>query len=264
MPISPANSPNSKRSPRSTPSRREVEGNGTIFPTISPPISPPRSPLAMVGRFGVTQATEPRFCSEERFADYANRNPCDNFYDLPDSKSKMSAFMGKSQRVSMSDTLPNSSGPEVGPGKYNIEYSLDVSSEHMVHNAPKFGSDVRQSLELKTPSPGAVYDTEGLNRFGRDKTIKISFNCDDRPPLHYPICTKNVDFFTPSLPKGRQASFGRRLPEAKKGVDTPGAIYDGYKKVGFRTGPSFSFGASTSSRFEDKKVERPRTTATGK
>ena len=105
-------------------------------------------------------------------------------------------------------------------------------------------------MAIKTPSPGAVYNTEGLFSSGSNKTIPISFNCDSRKPLSNECASANADMLWPKLPKGPSITIAGKLNKKSRFGGTPGAIYDVHKKMDFRTGPSFSFGRSKAARFK--------------
>lgn len=212
--------------------------------------SPLKSAPAFVTRYGVATSPEPMFGSEERFAWQKAQFVSDVVYRIPDAKEKRGVLFGTSNRGGMDDVNPDAKKRSTGPGSYHIEKCYDSVSEHPCHPAYRFGGAARQSMDMKTPSPGAIYNTSEIFKNGKDRNIKISFNTDNRKPLNSVPASANADMLWPKLPTGPAISIGKRLKHKGLGHDTPGAIYDVQKVMDFRTGPSFSFGKSKASRFK--------------
>jgi hypothetical protein len=178
-------------------------------------------------------------------------------YELPSMNSGMGARFGTETRKGMDDVNPDAKKRSTGPGSYQIESCYDNYSDYPSRLCYKFACAPRQSMALKTPSPGAIYNTEGLYSSGSDKTIPISFNKDSRRPLSNACASANADILWPKLPSGPAITIAGKLNKKSHfgGGGTPGAIYDVHKKVDFRTGPSFSFGRSKASRFGSNRSE---------
>jgi hypothetical protein len=224
----------------------------SLYWMTSPTHSPTRTKSAspFVSRYGVTRNPELSFSKEERFHWQNSQYVSDVVYQLPDSKSQVGSVFGTAARAGMDDENPDAKKRSTGPGSYSIDNCYDKNSEFPVHKATKFACAAREGMNMKTPSPGSVYHTDLLFRNGKDKNIKISFNCDTRKPLYNESAGANADLLWPKLDKGISISMGKRLKSKSKGSDTPGAIYEVHKIQSFKTGPSFSFGRSKASRFE--------------
>jgi hypothetical protein len=201
-------------------------------------------------RYGITHNPETKFGKEERFQWQNAQFVSDVAYQLPDTKSKIGSIFGTSARGGLDDMTADSKKRSTGPGSYNVE-EFDCLSEYLTHKGPKFSCAARQGMDMKTPSPGAVYNTSELFRSGKDKAIKISFNCDRRPPLYNPSISANADLLLLKPDRGPSVTIGQRLKPKSRGADTPGAIYEVHKIQSFKTGPSFSFGRSKQSRFKE-------------
>jgi hypothetical protein len=206
------------------------------------------SPSKMCTRYGMTRSPEPQFGGEERFRWQSADNPADVSYKIPELGASKSTVFGTSLRAEAA----SKNASTTGPGSYNVEKSYNANSEYPFHAAPRFGAAARESMAMKTPSPGAVYDTGKIFKNGPDKNIKISFNCDQRKPLFNPSASANADMLWPVLPKGPSISMAKRLKTRTKGDRTPGAIYNVLNKS---SAPSFSFGRSKASRFKDDGVD---------
>lgn len=205
------------------------------------------SPSKTITRYGVCRSPEAQFGGEERFRWMKEKHQSDVCYNIKDLGVSKSATFGTSLRAK---TSKNDS--TTGPGSYNLDRGYSMNSEYPIHSAPRFGAAARESMAMKTPSPGAVYETGKIFKNGPDKNIKISFNCDQRKPLFNPSASSNADMLWPNLPKGRSCSIGKRLKTRSKGDNTPGAIYD---VLGKSAAPSFSFGKSKASRFKDDAID---------
>lgn len=211
-------------------------------------MSAPSSPTKICTRYGITGSPEPQFGGEERFRWQKAMNPSDVSYKIPEIGVSKSTVFGNSLR----NSSMGSKGCGAGPGSYSVERSFNCNSEYPVHSAPRFSAAARESMAVKTPSPGAVYNTSKVFRNGADKNIKISFNCDQRKPLFNAAASSNADMLWPKLPKGTSVTMGKRLKTKSKGEGTPGAIYNVMNKS---SSPSFSFGRSKASRFKNDELD---------
>jgi hypothetical protein len=72
------------------------------------------------------------------------------------------------------------SHPFPHPVAHSFLYSYDRLSDYCVHKANRFADAPRQSMDMKTPSPGAVYNVDKCYWNGPVKNIGISFNKDQR------------------------------------------------------------------------------------
>jgi hypothetical protein len=193
-----------------------------------------------MSRYGMTQAREPTFGVAERFRGDGSEK-WDLMYQNSGSLKDNGTKFSKGKQIADVD-MPAS----INASAYDVNRGFRASSEFRPSRTSKFLTAPRKGMDLNTPSPGSVYDTEEWYSKGCDKRLKISFNCDHRRPLHYDTPTTNVEFVNPELPKGVSKSFGKRLSPKKPTVITPGAIYDVHHVKTFKTGPSFSFGGSKS------------------
>lgn len=217
-------------------------------------LSPSKS-KGFVTRYGPQQTPQPEFPHEERFAWQKAQFVSDVAYKLPDTKMTIGSVFGTSVRAGMDDENPDAKKRTTGPGSYNIDRCFDSLSEYHTHSAGRFSCAAREGMNMKTPSPGAVYDTQKIFKNGRDKNIKISFNCDKRKPLYNESASQNADMLWPKLDRGPAISIGKRLKRKEKGSDTPGAVYEVHRIQNFKTGPSFSFGRSKASRFKGDAMD---------
>ena len=210
----------------------------------------PSKSKGFVTRYGPTKSPEPPFSQEERFTWQKAQFVSDVAYKLPDTKMTIGSVFGTSVRTGMDDENPDAKKRTTGPGSYNVEPCFDALSEYSTRKASRFACAAREGMNMKTPSPGAVYNTGEIYRDGKDKRIKISFNCDKRRPLYNESASQNADLLWPKLDRGPAISMGKRLKYRTKGDCTPGAVYEVHNIQNFKTGPSFSFGRSKSSRFQ--------------
>ena len=214
-------------------------------------LSPSKSDK-FITRYGPASPPSPMFGSEMRFQWQSGNKGSDVLYELPDMNSGKGFQFGTGTRQGMDDINPDAKKRSTGPGSYHVEQCYNSSSEYPTRRAFRFGGAPRQSMAVKTPSPGAVYNTEGLFPTGSDKVIPVGFGSDVRRPLNGVPASQNADMLWPALPKGKAVSIGAKLNKKSRFGGTPGAIYDVHKKVDFKTGPSFSFGRSKAARFKDE------------
>jgi hypothetical protein len=158
-----------------------------------------------------------------------------------------------SKRGGMDEIVnPDNKKNSTGPGSYDVSQSFSFNSEYNTPRHSRFGVAPRQSMAMKTPSPGAVYNVDRQYWNGPEKTGGISFNCDSRKPLNGEAAGANADMMWPKLKTGPSVTMGARFQKKNPGESGPGAIYDVHKIVNFKTGPSFSFGNSkNANRFKE-------------
>jgi hypothetical protein len=212
-------------------------------------LSPSKSDK-FITRYGPASPSSPLFGGETRFNWQSSNTASDVVYELPDMNGGSGFQFGTGGRQGMDDN-PDAKKRSTGPGSYHAEGCYEFSSEYPTRRAFRFGGSARQSMAQKTPSPGAVYNTDGLYNSGSNKTIPIAFGTDVRRPLNGMPASQNADMLWPALPKGKSVTIGSKLNKKSRFGGTPGAIYDVHKKVDFKTGPSFSFGKSKASRFKE-------------
>jgi hypothetical protein len=202
------------------------------------------SPKKPCTRYGPIKGSDIRFGTEERFQWQKAKFVSDVVYDLPESSAKSIVF-GSSLRKGMDDGEAAKSS--TGPGSYDFSHCYDKCSEYPTKMGNRFAAAPRQSMAVKTPSPGAVYHIEHQYYTGPEKNKGISFNCDTRPPL-YNASSSNAEVLPLKLPKGPSISIGARLKRKDLISTTPGAIYNINMKS---TAPSFSFGKGKGNRFKE-------------
>jgi len=166
-------------------------------------------------------------------------------YSLPSTMMTRASQFGTANRAGPATDAQKSS---TGPGSYTP--SVEGASEYVVHHAPRFGSEARAGMAMKTPSPGAVYNLGKTYWNGPSKQQAIGFNCDNRKPLHEgDQCTKDADMYMPRANYGQAKSIAGRLVHKAQGADTPGAVYDVANFYQKYRGPEFSFGRGKGERF---------------
>eukprot|EP01036_Dinobryon_divergens_P032612 gene32612-42232_t len=221
----------------------------------SPPPSPPKSPSKKnrksveVTRFGTVKEPALKFGSEERFAWQNAQNSSNVVYDIPDSSPTKSVIFGSSLRV---DENSKGSGSSAGPGSYDFTKCFDHISEYSVKQGNRFSCAPRNSMVIKTPSPGAVYNIEKCYWNGPDKNDGIGFSTAPRDSRNSGSNSADADMYLPKYDTGQGITIATRFNTNKKfAYATPGAIYDVHKKFDFRTGPSYTFGKGKGSRFKE-------------
>ena len=207
------------------------------------PKRPPTRPL--ITRYGPNSQSTVSFSQEERFAWQKAKFQSDVVYDIKPAYTGRTVLFSGSVRVPADDN-PDAKKRSTGPGSYDVAASADHISDYIHKGGQKFASAARESMVVKSPSPGPVYTIDGCYYRGPDKTQPISFNCDSRTALG---STTNVDadMLWPQLSKGKAITIAKRLPRKEKGADTPGPHYK--IRQNFQTGPSFSFGRGRGDRF---------------
>jgi hypothetical protein len=161
-----------------------------------------------------------------------------------------SVAFGYSLRKGMDEENPDNKKRSTGPGSYEYSGCFDHISEYVHKEANRFACAPRQSMAVKTPSPGAVYNIEKKYYLGPEKSMGIGFANASRVPLYGQSASANADMFIPKPETGSAITIaGKPKPAKFLQTPTPGAIYDVHKRVDFRTGPSYSFGKGKGDRF---------------
>lgn len=219
---------------------------------LSPAKSPaPKSPKKEVTRYGVVHHTDIKFGGEQRFAWQNATNTTDVAYELPEMTMTRSVIFGSSLRKGMDEENPDNKKRSTGPGSYDYSGCYDHNSEYVTKVGNRFGCAPRQSMAVKTPSPGAVYNIEKQFWNGREKSMGIGFVNATRGDLYGTSLGANADMYMPKYETGPAISIAKRFKVKKAQDSTPGAIYDVDKKFNFKTGPSFSFGKGKGNRFKE-------------
>lgn len=213
----------------------------------SPKKSPKRRPVT---RFGQISQSQLKFGSEERFAWQKSQNSSDVVYKLPDMTMTKSVIFGSSLRQGMDDN-PDNKKRSTGPGSYDFASCYDHNSEYSTKQGNRFSCAARQSMAVKTPSQGAIYNIEKCYWNGPEKQQPIGFPVSSRTALNSGSCTADADMFMPKYDTGTAITIASRLKTKPPSSNTPGAIYDVQKYFDFRTGPSFSFGKGRGNRFKE-------------
>lgn len=178
-----------------------------------------------VTRFGPVHSYEPKFTKEERFRWQSPTASSDVIYVLPNESSARRVFFGTASRGEDSTTI-EAKKQTIGPGSYEVGKSFDRNSEYITRRVYRFGNSSRDSMVMKTPSPGAVYNLKNAYWNGPDNRLGISFNCDHRKPLYNTTTGADADPVYPKLPIGRSVTIGKRIKIKPKSSDVPGPIYD--------------------------------------
>jgi hypothetical protein len=139
-----------------------------------------KSPPKSVTRYGVVHSPVAAIGKEERFTWQQPQFGSDVIYNLPDAKMTRAITFGSSQRLGMDDANPETKKRSTGPGSYNPTRGYPHLSEYPTRTGNRFASAPRQSMAMKTPSPGAVYDITNQYWNGPVKTMGIGFNRDSR------------------------------------------------------------------------------------
>lgn len=216
--------------------------------TTHQPQSPdrPKPKERKATRYGPIHQGTVSFAKEERFAWQKAKFQSDVVYNVPLNGQAKTIVFGGEVRVTGQDDNPDAKKRSTGPGSYDIQNAPNFISEYIRHDACRFSLGRRESMAVKTPSPGAVYNIEKQYWNGPVKTQAIGFNRDTRKPL-YSGGGGDADMLWPALPKGRSVTIAKKLKIKEKGSDTPGAVYN--IRQDFRTGPSISFGKGRGDRF---------------
>jgi len=195
-----------------------------------------------VTRYGKVHEAEVTFGAEKRFQWQSSGATSDVVYDVQDSSPTKSAVFGSSLRKGMDEENPDAKKRSTGPGSYDVAGSYDHNSEYAKKDGNRFGQAPRESMAMKTPSPGAVYNIEHQFYNGPEKANGIGFGTGARGELHGSALGSNADMYVAKGETGPAVTIAKKLQTKELGADTPGAIYDVHEKKNFQTGPSFSFG----------------------
>ena len=185
-----------------SPSKREVTRNGQIF------------------------KPEIKFGTEERFSWQKPKYLCDVVYDPPNSVMTKSTIFGTETRKGMDDINPDNKKRSNGPGSYEYTNSFNHNSEYVTKRAVRFAGAPRESMALKTPSPGAVYNITKQYYNGYDTFKGISFSQDKRKPLGVASTSADADMLLPKLPPSRSITIAKRITQKFHNSGVPGPIYD--------------------------------------
>jgi hypothetical protein len=138
-----------------------------------------------------------------------------------------SVAFGYSLRKGMDEENPDNKKRSTGPGSYEFAGCFDHLSEYAHKEANRFACAPRQSMAVKTPSPGAVYNIEKKYYLGPEKSMGIGFANASRAPMNGKSVTANADMFIPKPETGSAITIAGRPKVAKfLQTPTPGAIYD--------------------------------------
>lgn len=201
-------------------------------------------------RYGPIKSGEVSFSQEERFAWQKAQFSSDCVYDIPELRSSKSAVFGTAVQRADGDDTADAKKRSNGPGSYDPARSYNFNSEYITKTQPRFASAPRESMAMKTPSPGPVYNIENCFYLGPEKRLGIGFGNAQRKPL-YEGCGADADLYIPKPDYGHAVSIGRRIKHKLPGADGPGPIYEVHKKINFQTGPAYTFGRGRGSRFKE-------------
>lgn len=148
------------------------------------------------------------------------------------------------------ESIGEAAKSNTGPGSYEFMKCYDHHSEYAKREGNKFACAPRQSMALKTPSPGAVYNLGSAYYRGPEKKQGLGFAVSQRKPLYGGCASADADMFMPQSERGPAITFAGKPKQPQLALSTPGAVYDVHKKVDFRTGPSYSFGKGKGDRFK--------------
>lgn len=245
----------------------------------SPARSPSKSSQILATRYGKVKEADLSFGTEQRFKWQNAGETSDVAYDVQDLNISRSMSFGNSLRKGMDEENPDAKKRSTGPGSYDFAPCYDHISEYNKHAAGRFGQAPRQSMAMKTPSAGAVYNIEKQFWNGPDKSHGVGFANATRGELYGTSLSANADMYCAKAETGPAITIGKKFKDKGMSMRSPGAVYDVHvsyflslpicvtvsamliffeisldmqKKVDFRTGPAFSFGKGKKKRF--KKV----------
>lgn len=194
--------------------------------SASPPRSPPKSPKKPVTRYGQIKQADLKFGTEKRFQWQDAGGTSDVMYEIPEFQPSKSVIFGNSLRKGMDEENPDAKKRSTGPGSYDYSGCFDHISEYNTRTANRFGQAPRQSMAMKTPSPGAVYNIEKQFWNGPEKSGAIGFANGTRQPLYGSSLGANADMFFAKEEHGPAISIAKKLKIKELGNSSPGAIYD--------------------------------------
>lgn len=223
--------------PLHSPARTASPGR-TLSPTGRPKSPTSKSPSRRdATRYGQIKEPDLKFGSEQRFK-WQQTSSNDVSYDLPPMTMSRSVAFGYSLRKGMDEENPDNKKRSTGPGSYEFSGCFDHLSEYAHKEANRFACAPRQSMAVKTPSPGAVYNIEKKYYLGPEKSMGIGFANASRAPLYGKSASANADMFIPKPETGSAITIaGRPKPAKFLQTPTPGAIYDVHVRL-----PSLNIG----------------------
>lgn len=178
------------------------------------------------------------FGTEERFRN-TNKSQTDNLYSLPKiNDAKSIIFPSASRDFTVGASRINVSN--TGPGSYDVSKGYDWNSEYPKKTGSRFATCPRESMAMKTPSPGAIYQIDNTYWNGPVKKLAIGFNTDERF-ADTKGSASTADLYIPKYDTGRAITIGQKLKMYNPGSLTPGPIYDSHLRKEYPT-PAFSFG----------------------
>jgi hypothetical protein len=186
-----------------------------------------KSPPKDVTRYGLIKEPELKFGNEKRFL-WQKPATNDVSYNLPEMTMTKSAVFGYALRKGMDEENPDNKKRSTGPGSYDYAGSYDFLSEYVKKEANRFPCAPRQSMAMKTPSPGAVYNIEKKYYTGPEKSMAIGFPNSTRAPLFNNSAGANADMFMPKPEMGPAITIAGKSKQQTKFLNfqTPGPIYD--------------------------------------
>jgi len=196
--------------------------------------SPPRtgsptkskSPKKTVTRYGAVKQADLKFGTEERFKWQSAQETSDVIYEMPELGASRSVLFGSALRKGMDEENPDAKKRSTGPGSYNFGRCFDHHSEYRARTANRFSLAPRQSMAMKTPSPGAVYNIEKQYWNGPVKNEGIGFANGERGELYGASLGANADMFFPKPETGPKISIAKRFKPRSLAPNSPGAIYN--------------------------------------
>jgi hypothetical protein len=206
-------------------------------------------------RFGEKDGHNIFMEKEERFRWQKVSGKADCFYDVPTELGGNPISFGNSTRSDWESTRVNKRdiyNPNAGPASYTIKNEAKLLSTMRTIRGGPMGNAKREGMGTKTIGPGPAYDITGIYRNGPSGKKPVSFGKDKRKPLH---SGSGVDaIYVLKFPKspGVKISPLRKAQSYSIKSTTPGPIYDVDRTFNFKTGPTYSFGASKAPRFDKR------------
>jgi hypothetical protein len=207
----------------------------------------PSSPKKGCTRYGAIKEPEAKFGTEERFQWQKPKFSSDVVYNVSDPANTRNILFGSSLR---NDTSENPAAKSsTGPGSYDPAGCYDHLSEYAMKKGNRFSASARESMAMKTPSPGPVYNIDKQFYTGAEKNEGIGFNCDSRKDSKPLPAGAGADMVLVKMPKSVAITIGKRFKQKTGAGTSPGNIYNAHEKMNFQTGPKFSFGNGKGDRF---------------
>jgi hypothetical protein len=185
------------------------------------------SPKKDVTRYGPIHLPDSKFGGEKRFQwqDTAEGEG-DAIYDLPTMTMTRSVLFGHSIRKGMDDENPDSKKRSTGPGSYDVEHSHDHLSEYISRKGNMFSCAARKGMDVKTPSPGAVYNIEKKYWNGVEKSGGTTFSQATRQNPFDRSIAKDAELFFPKPDMGPSITIAGKHSYKLVGCVSPGPVYD--------------------------------------